>query len=70
MTSTSTSNELVARTPLRLAADPARVITQLFVPGQEGSRRQQSRTGVVLARILALTESEVVAAFDERHHPF
>ncbi len=74
MTSTSTSNELVARTPLRLAADPARVITQLFVPGQEGFERQQSRTGVVLARILALTESEVVAAltdvttrFDGRH---
>jgi predicted GH43/DUF377 family glycosyl hydrolase len=59
---TSMSSRLVTRTPLRLLADPARVITQLFVPGQEGFERQESRAGAVLARILALTESEVVAA--------
>lgn len=74
MTSTSTSDGLVVRSPLRLAADPARVITQLFVPGQEGFEQQESRAGVVLARVLAMSESEVVAAledvairFDGRH---
>ncbi|HPX36720.1 MAG TPA: glycoside hydrolase family 130 protein [Mycobacterium sp.] len=74
MTSISTSRGLITRTPLRIAADPARVITQLFVPGQEGFERQESRAGVVLARILALSESDVVAAledvtirFNERH---
>lgn len=68
------SSALVTRSPLRLAADPARVITQLFVPGQEGFERQESRAGVVLGRILALGESEAVAAladvitrFDGRH---
>lgn len=72
---TSTLSGVVTRSPLRLAADPARVISQLFVPGQEGFERQESRAGVVLARILALSESEVVAAledvitrFDGRHH--
>ena len=54
---TSTLSGVVTRSPLRLAADPARVISQLFVPGQEGFERQESRAGVVLARILALSES-------------
>ena len=65
MTSISTSSGLVTRSPLRLAADPARVITQLFVPGQEGFERQESRAGVVLARILALSESDVVEALED-----
>ena len=49
----------------RLRADSARVITQLFVPGQEGFEQQESRSGVVLARILALSEGEVLAALDD-----
>lgn len=64
----------MTRSPQRLRADPARVITQLFVPGQEGFEHQQSRTGVVLARILELSECDVSAAladviirFDGRH---
>lgn len=65
MTSSPMTVGLVTRTALRIAADPARVITQLFVPGQEGFERQESRAGVVLARILALSESEVVAALDD-----
>ncbi len=71
---TSLRTELVARSPHRLAADPSRVITRLFVPGQEGFERQDSRTGAVLRRILALDEDEVrsslddvVARFDVRH---
>ncbi len=65
MTSLSATEGSVTRTALRLAADPARVITQLFVPGQEGFERQESRAGVVVARILALSESDVVAALDD-----
>jgi hypothetical protein len=62
---TLASSTLVARSAQRLTADPSRVITQLFVPGQEGFEHQQSRTGVVLARILGLSEDEVSAALDD-----
>lgn len=58
----------------RLARDPSRVITRMFVPGQEGFDHQNSRTAAVLARVLALDEQEaqsalddVVARFDGRH---
>ena len=71
---TSTRGELVTRSPARLLADPSRVITRLFVPGQEGFEQQESRAGVVLARLLALTDDEVqagvddiMARFDTRH---
>ncbi len=66
--------ELVSRDPHRVTADPARVIAQLFVPGQEGFEQQESRAGVVLKRILALTDDDVrsslddvIARFDGRH---
>jgi hypothetical protein len=71
---TSLRAGLVTRSPQRLAADPSRVITRLFVPGQEGFERQDSRAGAVLRRILALDEDEVgsslhdvVTRFDGRH---
>ena len=56
---------LVIRNPHRVAADPARVITQLFVPGQEGFELQESRAGLVLNRILALTGDDVRSALDD-----
>jgi len=66
--------ELVSRDPKRVRADPARVITQLFVPGQEGFEQQESRAGVVLKRILALSDDDVrlslddiIVRFDGRH---
>ena len=62
---TSTLGLRVTRCAQRLLPDPARVITQLFVPGQEGFEHQESRTGVVLARTLRLSESEVVSALDD-----
>jgi predicted GH43/DUF377 family glycosyl hydrolase len=62
---TSVRAELVTRSPHRLAADPSRVITRLFVPGQEGFEHQDSRAGAVLARILALGEDEVRASLDD-----
>jgi predicted GH43/DUF377 family glycosyl hydrolase len=71
---TSAQAGLVTRSPERLAANPSRVITRLFVPGQEGFEHQESRAGAVLARILALDEGEVrsslddvVVRFDGRH---
>lgn len=71
---TSVVDGLVTRSRQRLAADRSRVITRLFVPGQEGFERQDSRAGAVLRRILALDEDEVrtslndvIARFDTRH---
>ena len=71
---TSVRAGLVTRSPQRLAADPSRVITRLFVPGTEGFEHQDSRAGSVLKRILALDEDEVrwalddvVTRFDGRH---
>ena len=65
---------MVRRNSQRLAADPSRVITRLFVPGQEGFEDQDSRSGPVLARLLALHDDEaeqsfadVVSRFDGRH---
>jgi predicted GH43/DUF377 family glycosyl hydrolase len=62
---TSVQTGLVTRSPLRFAANPSRVITRLFVPGQEGFEHQESRAGVVLARILALDEGQVRSALDD-----
>jgi predicted GH43/DUF377 family glycosyl hydrolase len=71
---TSVHSEIVTRSPQRLAADASRVITRLFVPGQEGFEFQDSRAGAVVRRILALDEDEVraslndvVTRFDGRH---
>jgi predicted GH43/DUF377 family glycosyl hydrolase len=71
---TSVRERIVTRTPVRLCADPARVITKLFVPGQEPFERHNSRAGAVLARTLVLDEADVQASlhdvftrFDRRH---
>jgi len=56
---------LVTRDRHRIVANSARVITQLFVPGQEGFELQESRAGVVLKRILALTDDDVRSALDD-----
>lgn len=62
---TFTHNELVIRSAQRLTADRSRVITRLFVPGQESFEHQESRAGAVLARILALDEDDVRSALDD-----
>jgi predicted GH43/DUF377 family glycosyl hydrolase len=62
---TSVQAGLVTRSPQRLVADPSRVITRLFVPGQEGFEHQESRAGAVLARILALDEGQVRMSLDD-----
>jgi len=64
----------VRRSSQRLAADPSRVVTMLFVPGQEGFDMEEPRTSAVVARILALDNDEVerslrdvAARFEHRH---
>lgn len=49
----------MTRSSQRVAADPGRVVTRLFVPGQEGFEHQESRAGTVLSRTLALADDEV-----------
>jgi predicted GH43/DUF377 family glycosyl hydrolase len=48
-----------------MRADPSRVVTKLFVPGQEGFELQDSRAGAVLSRILALDDDDVQASLDD-----
>ena len=62
---TSVQTGLVTRSPRRIAADPSRVISRLFVPGQEGFEHQESRAGPVLARFLALDEAQVRSSLDD-----
>jgi predicted GH43/DUF377 family glycosyl hydrolase len=62
---TSVQAGLATRSPQRIAADPSRVITRLFVPGQEGFEHQESRAGAVLARLLALDEEQVRSSLDD-----
>lgn len=58
----------------RLDPNRGRVITLLFIPGQEGFDHQDSRTAAVMARLLALDDHEidstlerVLASFGGRH---
>ena len=53
------------RSRQRLAADPSRVVTMFFVPGQEGFDLEEPRTSAVVARILALDDSEVGQSLDD-----
>ena len=67
----------LTRTPVQLNPDPRRVITRLFVPGQEMLAEGESRAAAVVKRILAMTDCEVtvalestLAAFSGRHRGF
>lgn len=55
----------VRRATTRLEPDRSRVITQMFVPGQEGFDHQDSRTATVIARLLALDDEEVGSTLDQ-----
>jgi predicted GH43/DUF377 family glycosyl hydrolase len=66
---------LLRRHPVRIAADPSRVVSQLFVPGHEGFDQQESRSNSVLQRVLELSDEEVQQSLDDvldrfgsRHH--
>jgi predicted GH43/DUF377 family glycosyl hydrolase len=52
---------LARRSAVRLTADTSRVVTRLFVPGQEGFDQQESRSSAVLRRVLALSDADAEA---------
>lgn len=54
----------VRRTDVRLGPDPTRVVSTLFLPGQELLASGESRSAGVLARVLGLTDGEVDAELD------
>ncbi|MDX3659709.1 glycoside hydrolase family 130 protein [Streptomyces sp. ID05-26A] len=56
-------NARVTRSPVRLRPDPRRVITKLFVPGEEVPEHE-SRSAAVIRRVMALDEATVCAALD------
>jgi len=67
--------KLIRRAGLVLRADPRRVITKLFLPGQEMLTHGISRADAVINRVLAMTDEQVsltLAAtqrrFADRHH--
>jgi predicted GH43/DUF377 family glycosyl hydrolase len=56
---------LARRSSLRMEGDPSRVVTCLFVPGQEGFDQQESRSSAVMRRLLALSDADVEQAMDD-----
>jgi len=70
------TESLARRVEAQLAPDPARVVAKLFLPGEE-LPLGRSRTGAVIARVLALPEDEVervaadlVVDFSQRHREY
>lgn len=61
---------LVQRSLHRLMPDPTRVISRLFVAGQEDYGATQSRATQVLDRVLALSEDDVCRALDDVYNRF
>jgi predicted GH43/DUF377 family glycosyl hydrolase len=66
--------DIVRRTEHRLLPDPSRVLSRMFVAGQDNYGTRQTRGTVVLNRVMQLTEQEVEAAladvvgrFGDRH---
>lgn len=67
----SRNDDLVVRTELQLKPDPRRVITKLFVPGDDAPPHG-SRAAAVVDRVMAMDESAVdraLAATTERFAP-
>ncbi len=56
---------LVTRSTLRVRHDDTRVISRLFIPGQELVGGSEARVSNTVERIMALSESEVEAALEE-----
>lgn len=61
---------LVRRSLHRLMPDTTRVISRLFVAGQEDFGVTQSRASQVLTRILALSEEDVCRSLDDVYNRF
>lgn len=70
-----TDPAFVRRSDLALHADPRRVLSKIFLPGQEILASGSSRADAVIQRVLAMTPAEVsgtlartMARFSYRHH--
>jgi predicted GH43/DUF377 family glycosyl hydrolase len=68
---------LLRRTQHRLNADPTRVIAKPYLPGEEIVPGGDTRSGLLMRRVLEIPESEVaelitgiMANFAHRHHDF
>jgi predicted GH43/DUF377 family glycosyl hydrolase len=61
---------LVTRTHVDLRPDPTRVVTRLFLPGQEMLTHGSSRATAVLDRVLALTDEQVDSALGQALEAF
>jgi predicted GH43/DUF377 family glycosyl hydrolase len=59
VTSTAVDPSWVRRTDHVLRPDPTRVVARLFLPGQEMSTSGESRSTVVLERVMALDDADV-----------
>ena len=57
-------NVLARRTTHRLTPDASRVISRLFVAGQEDYGASQSRAGLVIERVIGLSEAEVASSLE------
>jgi predicted GH43/DUF377 family glycosyl hydrolase len=61
---------LVTRTDVILRPDPTRVVTKMFLPGQEVLIQGSSRATAVLDRVLALTDEQVDRALEQALEEF
>lgn len=61
--------DIVTRTPVRLRPDARRVITKLFVPGEERPEHE-SRSAAVIRRVLAMDEPTALDALSRTTHRF
>lgn len=64
------SGPSVTRTGHVLRPDPTRVVTTMFLPGQEIMTSGTSRAGAVLDRVLGLSDDQVEAALAQVTHAF
>jgi hypothetical protein len=70
VTGADSQDSLVHRSPHRLLPDATRVISRLFVAGQEDYGASQSRASLVIDRVLALPEDEVCRALEDVYSRF
>jgi predicted GH43/DUF377 family glycosyl hydrolase len=61
---------LVTRSDIRLRPDTSRVVSRLFIPGQEVIGGSESRASNTVERMLALSEVDVELALEELFHRF
>jgi predicted GH43/DUF377 family glycosyl hydrolase len=61
---------LVARSPIGLRPDATRVVGQLFVPGHALAGEREGRASSVVAKVLALNDTDVTTALEDIRERF